>query len=91
MKEKKKVIIVKMNFYSDENLLLPAIRMCFCVLNHSGLGRGLFLVCVMRLWGPGCGWGKVVVSAAALLLITALGLALALILTRESLQHLRSE
>ncbi len=39
----------------------------------------------MRLRAPGCGWGLVVVSAAALLLLAALGLALALILTRESL------
>uniref|UniRef100_A0A3B5AB81 Membrane frizzled-related protein n=1 Tax=Stegastes partitus TaxID=144197 RepID=A0A3B5AB81_9TELE len=56
-----------------------------CLCSTSGLGRGLFGVCVMRLRGPDGGWGLVVVSAAALLLLAALGLALALILTRESL------
>lgn len=55
------------------------------MLCHSGLGWGLFGVFVMRLRGSG--WGLVVVSAAALLLLAALGLALALILTRESLLH----
>lgn len=55
-----------------------------CVLRLSGAGWGLLGVCAMRLQGPGCGWGVVVVSAAALLLLTALGLALALVLTRES-------
>lgn len=55
------------------------------VLCHSGLGWGLFGVCVMRLRSPRCGWGVVVASAAALLLLVALGLALALILSRESL------
>ena len=55
-----------------------------------GPGWGLFGVCLMRLRGPGCGWWGVVVSAAALLLLAALGLALALILTRESLLHLKS-
>lgn len=44
----------------------------------------MFGVCAMRLRAPG-GWGLVVVSAAALLLLAAIGLALALILTRESL------
>uniref|UniRef100_A0A3Q4BTX2 Membrane frizzled-related protein n=1 Tax=Mola mola TaxID=94237 RepID=A0A3Q4BTX2_MOLML len=39
----------------------------------------------MRLRAPACGWGAVVISAAALLLLAALGLALALILTRKSL------
>ncbi|XP_029301614.1 LOW QUALITY PROTEIN: membrane frizzled-related protein [Cottoperca gobio] len=48
----------------------------------AGLGWGLFGVCVMRLRGPGCGWGVVVFSAAALLLLAAIGLALALILTQ---------
>lgn len=52
------------------------------------LGWGLFGVCVMRLRAPGCGWGVVLVTAAGLLLLAALGLALALILTRESLLHL---
>ncbi|XP_032366835.1 membrane frizzled-related protein [Etheostoma spectabile] len=36
----------------------------------------------LGLRGPGCGWGVVVVSAATLLLLTALGLALALIITQ---------
>ena len=58
------------------------------VLYLPGPGWGLLGVCVMRLRAPGCGWGVVVVSAAVLLLLTALGLALALILTRESLSHL---
>lgn len=53
-----------------------------CVLYSSG--RGMFGVCVMRLQGPGCSWGAVVVSAAVLLLVAVLGLALVLILTRES-------
>ncbi|XP_023256316.1 membrane frizzled-related protein [Seriola lalandi dorsalis] len=48
----------------------------------ASLGWGLFGVCVMRLRAPGCGWGVVAVSAAALLLLAALGLALALILTQ---------
>lgn len=64
--------------------------LCVCVLCHPDLGWGLLGVCVMRLRAPGCGWGAVVVSAAALLLLAALGLALALILTRESLLRLRS-
>ncbi|XP_068441929.1 membrane frizzled-related protein [Clinocottus analis] len=51
-------------------------------IKPTGLGRGVFGVCVMRLRGPGWGWGAVAVSAAALLLLTALGLALALILTQ---------
>ncbi|XP_029923035.1 membrane frizzled-related protein [Myripristis murdjan] len=44
--------------------------------------RGLFGVCVMRLRGPGCSWRLVVVSAAAVLLVAALGLMLLLILTQ---------
>ncbi|TDH15131.1 hypothetical protein EPR50_G00028410 [Perca flavescens] len=36
----------------------------------------------LGLRGPGCSWGVVVVSVAALLLLTAFGLALALILTQ---------
>uniref|UniRef100_A0A3Q3BIP0 Membrane frizzled-related protein n=1 Tax=Kryptolebias marmoratus TaxID=37003 RepID=A0A3Q3BIP0_KRYMA len=51
----------------------------FC---HSGLGCGFFEVCWLRLRGPGRSWGVVVVSAAVLLLLVALGVALALILTR---------
>ncbi|XP_069004474.1 membrane frizzled-related protein [Embiotoca jacksoni] len=46
------------------------------------LSRGLFGVCVKRLRGPDGGWGVLVVSFAALLLLAALGLALALILTQ---------
>lgn len=38
----------------------------------------------MRLRAPGCGWGALVVSAAALLVLAAVGLALVLLLTRES-------
>lgn len=65
-----------------------AIRLTrLCMLCHSGLGWGLFGVCVMRLRGPSCGWGLVIVFAAALLLLAAVGLALALILTRKSLLH----
>ncbi|XP_056139997.1 membrane frizzled-related protein [Lampris incognitus] len=45
-------------------------------------GRGLFGVCLMCLRMPGCGRGTVVVTAAALLLVAALGLALVLILTQ---------
>ncbi|KAF3693050.1 Membrane frizzled-related protein Membrane-type frizzled-related protein [Channa argus] len=48
----------------------------------AGLGWGLLRVLVMRLRGPGCGWGVFIVSVAALLLLAAVGLALALILTR---------
>uniref|UniRef100_UPI003AAF9D20 membrane frizzled-related protein n=1 Tax=Centroberyx gerrardi TaxID=166262 RepID=UPI003AAF9D20 len=44
--------------------------------------RALFGVCVMRLRGPGCSWGVVVVSATVILLVAALGLALVLILTQ---------
>lgn len=40
-------------------------------------------VCVTRLRAPGCGWGAVLLSAAVVLLLAALGLALALILQRE--------
>ncbi len=81
-----------MKFGSHQDLVCPVTcpHIRICVLCHSGLGWGLFGVCVMRLRGPGCGWGVVVVSAAALLLLAALGLALALILTRESPLHLRS-
>lgn len=61
-----------------------------CVLCHLDVGWGLLGVCAMRLRAPGRGWGAVVVSVAALLLLAALGLALALILTRESLLRLRS-
>lgn len=43
----------------------------------------MFGACVMRLRGPSCGWGAVVVSAAVVFLVAALGLALVLILTRE--------
>lgn len=57
------------------------------VLFQYNLGSGLLGVCLMRLRAPGCGWGAVVVSAAALLVLAFLGLALALILTRESLRH----
>ncbi|XP_072249052.1 membrane frizzled-related protein isoform X2 [Leuresthes tenuis] len=46
----------------------------------ASLSRGLLGLYVMRLRGPG--WGLVVASAAALLLLAALGLALALILTQ---------
>ncbi|XP_047450766.1 membrane frizzled-related protein [Mugil cephalus] len=48
----------------------------------ASLGWGLLGVCVTRLRGPGRSWGVVVVSAAALLLLAAIGLALALILTQ---------
>lgn len=58
------------------------------VLCRSGLGCGFVEVCWMRLRGPGRSWGVVVVSAAVLLLLAALGLALVLILTRKSLLHL---
>ncbi|KAM4627312.1 membrane frizzled-related protein [Polymixia lowei] len=44
--------------------------------------RGLLGVCLMRLRGSGCSWGVVLVSAAVLLLVAALGLALVLILTQ---------
>ena len=51
--------------------------------------------CVMRLRGPGGSWGALLVCAALLFLMAALGLALALILTREftatpcnTLQHI---
>lgn len=83
-----------MNSQRNQDLLCAAmlyILMSVCVLCHPGLGWGVFGVCVMRLRGPGCGWGVVVVSVAALLLVAAIGLALALILTRESPLYLRSE
>ncbi|KAM9853573.1 membrane frizzled-related protein [Aulostomus maculatus] len=48
----------------------------------AGLSWGVFGVCVKRLRGPGCDWGKVVVSVAVLLLLAAVGLALILILTQ---------
>lgn len=54
------------------------------MLCQSHLGLGLLGVCVMRLRAPGCGWGALVVSAAALLVLAAVGLALVLLLTRES-------
>ncbi|KAF6722397.1 Membrane frizzled-related protein [Oryzias melastigma] len=43
---------------------------------------GLLSECVRRLREPGRGWGLVLISAAALLLLAALGLALALLLTQ---------
>ncbi|XP_067363960.1 membrane frizzled-related protein isoform X2 [Channa argus] len=52
----------------------------------AGLGWGLLRVLVMRLRGPGCGWGVFIVSVAALLLLAAVGLALALILTRQEVE-----
>ncbi|KAK5868478.1 hypothetical protein PBY51_009488 [Eleginops maclovinus] len=55
------------------------------------LGWGLFGVCAMRLRGLGCGWWVVAVSAAALLLLTALGLALALLLTQIKGQTVENE
>ncbi|CAG06451.1 unnamed protein product [Tetraodon nigroviridis] len=51
----------------------------------SDPGWGPLGVCVTRLRAPGCGWGAVVVSAAAVLVLAALGLALVLILQRELL------
>ncbi|MEQ2304838.1 hypothetical protein AMECASPLE_031514, partial [Ameca splendens] len=45
-------------------------------------GQGFLEVCSMHLRGTGGGWGVVVVSAVALLLLTAIGLALAFILTQ---------
>lgn len=56
-----------------------------CVLYCSDRGYGLLGVCVVRLRASGCSLGAVVVSAAALLVLAAFGLALALILTRELL------
>ncbi|XP_041918677.1 membrane frizzled-related protein [Alosa sapidissima] len=44
--------------------------------------NGMLSLCVVRLRGPWCGWGTVVVLAAASLLVTALGLTLILILTQ---------
>lgn len=55
------------------------------MLNYLDPGWGPLRVLVTRLRAPGCGWGAVVVSAAAVLLLAALGLALALILQRELL------
>ncbi|CAJ1066153.1 membrane frizzled-related protein [Xyrichtys novacula] len=55
------------------------------------LGWGLFGVCAMRLRGPDGGWGVVVISAAALLLLTAVGLALALILTQIKSQEVEDQ
>lgn len=55
-----------------------------CVFCRPHLGLGLLGVCVMRLRAPGCGWGALVVSAAALLVLAAVGLALVLLLARES-------
>lgn len=54
------------------------------VLVSSDPCWGPLRVCVTRLRAPGCGWGALVVSAAVLLVLAALGLALALILQRES-------
>ncbi|XP_076000076.1 membrane frizzled-related protein [Genypterus blacodes] len=48
----------------------------------AGLRWCLFGVCMKRLQATGCGWGVVLLSAAVLLLVAALGLALALILTQ---------
>ncbi|KAK6295787.1 hypothetical protein J4Q44_G00335000 [Coregonus suidteri] len=53
--------------------------------------RGVFSVCVMRLWGPLCSWGAVVVSVAAVLLVAALGLALVLIFTQLKGQSVDGE
>lgn len=47
-------------------------------------GWGPLRACAARLGAPGCGWGTAVVSAAALLVLVALGVALSLILQRES-------
>ncbi|KAM6987630.1 membrane frizzled-related protein [Tautogolabrus adspersus] len=57
----------------------------------ANLAWGVFGVCAMRLRGPGCGWGVVVISAAALLLFTAIGLALALILTQIKGQEVEDQ
>ncbi|XP_030008522.1 membrane frizzled-related protein-like isoform X1 [Sphaeramia orbicularis] len=57
----------------------------------AGPGWCLFGVCSMRLRGLGCGWGAVLVSAAALLLVAALGLTLALILTQIKDQSAEEE
>lgn len=46
-------------------------------------GWGLLRVRPARLGAPGCGWGAAVVSAAAVLVLVALGLALSLLLQRE--------
>ncbi|XP_029026253.1 membrane frizzled-related protein [Betta splendens] len=57
----------------------------------AGLSWGLLGLFVMRLRGPGCGWGVLLVSAAALLLVAALGLALALILTQINGQEVEAQ
>ncbi|KAJ8403750.1 hypothetical protein AAFF_G00346180 [Aldrovandia affinis] len=44
--------------------------------------RSVLSMCVVRLGGPWCGWGAVVVSVSVLLLVAALGLALVLIFTQ---------
>ncbi|KAM9812998.1 membrane frizzled-related protein isoform 1-T2 [Syngnathus typhle] len=59
--------------------------------SFASRGWGLFVVCVLPLRGAGCGWGKVVVSVAALLLVVALGLTLALILTQMKGQDLEEQ
>uniref|UniRef100_A0A3Q0RUT8 Membrane frizzled-related protein n=1 Tax=Amphilophus citrinellus TaxID=61819 RepID=A0A3Q0RUT8_AMPCI len=68
-----------------EEILLSNRQHMYYVCMHAcallGLPWGLFGVYVMRLRSPGCGWGVVLVSAAVLLLLAALGLALVLILT----------
>ncbi|XP_062328232.1 membrane frizzled-related protein [Osmerus eperlanus] len=51
-------------------------------IKQPAASQGLFGVCVMRLRATWCSWGMVVVSAAALLLMAAVGLALVLILTQ---------
>lgn len=58
---------------------------CLCVFPLLDPGWGALGACVRRLRAPGRGWGAVVVSAAAVLLLAALGLALVLILQREFL------
>ncbi|XP_075905786.1 membrane frizzled-related protein [Nelusetta ayraudi] len=52
---------------------------------------GLLGVCVMRLRAPGCGWGALVVSAAALLVLAAVGLALVLLLTQMKGQEVEEQ
>ncbi|XP_063350069.1 membrane frizzled-related protein isoform X1 [Pelmatolapia mariae] len=57
----------------------------------ASLVWGFFGVCVMRVRAPGCGWGVVVVSAAVLLLLAALGLTLVLILTQIKSQAVEDQ
>ncbi|KAM6959278.1 membrane frizzled-related protein [Aplochiton taeniatus] len=52
---------------------------------------GVFGVCLIHLRGPRCGRGALVVSAASLLLLAALGLALVLILTQFKGQAIEGE